>query len=125
MKFYLTTIFCFLFLIQLSHGQNILIDGDKSELPKLNTESLHIETEIELYPIPATDYLNITLKNSTLKDVQFEVYNIIGNKQKFELEVVNSDNYKINVKEFHSGYYLLLIKDPIARYNKAFKFRKQ
>ncbi|MCK5210964.1 MAG: hypothetical protein KAQ79_23200, partial [Cyclobacteriaceae bacterium] len=70
------------------------------------------------------DYLNIKLKNSQLKDVQFEIYNIIGNKLKFELDVVNSDTYKINVKEFHSGYYLLIIKDPISRYNKAFKFRK-
>ncbi|MCK5280982.1 MAG: T9SS type A sorting domain-containing protein, partial [Cyclobacteriaceae bacterium] len=76
------------------------------------------------YPNPAIDYLNIKLKNSQLKDVQFEIYNIIGNKLKFELDVVNSDTYKINVKEFHSGYYLLIIKDPISRYNKAFKFRK-
>jgi hypothetical protein len=125
MKFYLTTIFCFLFFIQLSHGQNNPIDGDKSELPKLNTESLHIETEIELYPIPAIDYLNVGLKNSQLKEVVFEVYNIIGNKQNFEVEIVNKDSYKINVKKFHSGYYLLIIKDPVTRYSKAFKFRKQ
>lgn len=125
MKIYLTTFICFLFFIQLSYGQSIPNDEDKSELTKLNTESLNVETEVELYPNPTVDYLNITLKNSNLKDVQFEVYNIIGNKQKFELEVVNSDNYKINIKEYHSGYYLLLIKDPVTRYNKAFKFRKQ
>ncbi|MCK5102246.1 MAG: T9SS type A sorting domain-containing protein [Cyclobacteriaceae bacterium] len=123
MKFYLTTFFL-LFFIQTSYGQDNSIDGNKSELPKLKKESLQIETDVELYPNPAIDYLNIKLKNSQLKDVQFEIYNIIGNKLKFELDVVNSDTYKINVKEFHSGYYLLIIKDPISRYNKAFKFRK-
>lgn len=123
MKFYLTTFFLLIF-IQTSYGQDNSIDGNKSELPKLKKESLQIETDVELYPNPAIDYLNIKLKNSQLKDVQFEIYNIIGNKLKFELDVVNSDTYKINVKEFHSGYYLLIIKDPISRYNKAFKFRK-
>ena len=124
MKFYVTTLFLFI-IIQLSFGQDISIDGSKSEVPKLNTESLQIETEIELYPNPAIDFLTVTLKNSQLKDVRFEMYNIIGNKLKLELDKVSSDSYKINVKEFHSGYYLLIIKDPISRYNKAFKFRKQ
>ncbi len=123
MKFYLATFFLLIF-IQTSYGQDNSIDGNKSELPKLKKESLQIETDVELYPNPTIDYLNIKLKNSQLKDVQFEIYNIIGNKLKFELDVVNSDTYKINVKEFHSGYYLLIIKDPISRYNKAFKFRK-
>ena len=124
MKFYVTTLFLFI-IIQLSYGQDISIDGSKSEVPKLKTESLQIETEIELYPNPAIDFLTVTLKNSQLKDVRFEMYNIIGNKLKLELDKVSSDSYKINVKEFHSGYYLLIIKDPISRYNKAFKFRKQ
>ena len=124
MKFYLTTLFLFI-IIQLSYGQDISIDGSKSEVPKLKTESLQIETEIELYPNPAIDFLTITLKNSQLKDVQFEMYNIIGNKLNLEMDILSSDTYKINVKEFHSGYYLLIIKDPISRYNKAFKFRKQ
>ena len=124
MKFYLITLFLFI-IIQLSYGQDISIDGSKSEVPKLKTESLQIETEIELYPNPAIDFLTITLKNSQLKDVQFEMYNIIGNKLNLEMDLLSSDTYKINVKEFHSGYYLLIIKDPISRYNKAFKFRKQ
>ena len=90
MKFYLTTFFL-LIIIQLSYGQDILIDGNKSELPKLQKESLQIETDVELYPNPAIDYLSITLKNSRLKDVQFEIYNIIGNK----LVLVQILNHKV------------------------------
>lgn len=125
MKLYLITLLLSFAFIQLSHAQDIPIDGSKSELPKLNTESLQIETDVELYPNPVVDFLNITLKNSQLKNVQFEVYNIIGNKLSFELDMVNSNSYKINVKDLHAGYYLIIIKDPISRFNKAFKFRKQ
>jgi len=92
---------------------------------KLNTESLQMEVEVDLYPNPAIDFLNVTLKNSQLKNVEFEIYNIIGNKMDFEIDAVNANNYKINVKEFHSGYYLLILKDPVSRFNKAYKFRKQ
>ena len=125
MKFYSITTFFLLIILQLSFAQQISIDDNTSELPKLKKESLKIETEVELYPNPAIEYLNVSLKNSQLKEVQFEMYNIIGNKIDLEIDMVSSDNYKINVKEFHSGYYLLIVRDPITRFNKAFKFRKQ
>ena len=124
MKFY-SLIFVLFATLQLSFAQNAQVDNDKSELPKIKKESLQLALDVELYPNPAIEYLNITLKNSTLKNVQFEMYNIIGNRLEVEMEAVNSDSYKINVKEFNSGYYLLIIKDPITRYNKAFKFRKE
>jgi len=125
MKFYSIATFLLLIIFQLSVAQQISIDDNTSELPKLKKESLKIETEVELYPNPAIEYLNVSLKNSQLKEVQFEMYNIIGNKINLEIDMVSSDNYKINVKEFHSGYYLLIVRDPITRFNKAFKFRKQ
>ncbi len=125
MKFYSITTFFLLIILQLSFAQQISIDDNTSELPKLKKESLKIETEVELYPNPAIEYLNVSLKNSQLKEVQFEMYNIIGNKIDLEIDMVSSDNYKINIKELHSGYYLLIVRDPITRFNKAFKFRKQ
>lgn len=125
MKFYLSTLLILAVFVQSLSAQDITIDGSKSELPKLNKESLQVETDIELYPNPAVEFLTINLKNSKLEDVQFEVYNIIGNKLSYEMDAINSNSYKINVKEFNPGYYLLIIKDPVTRYNKAFKFRKQ
>jgi hypothetical protein len=110
--------------MQFSFCQVSSVDDNKSELPKIKKESLQMETDVELYPNPAAEFLNITLKNSQLKNVQIEMYNVIGNKIEFELDAVNSVNYKINVKELNSGYYLLIIKDQMSRYNKAFKFRK-
>ena len=125
MKFYLTILFSFSICAHILFPQDSPIGGNKNELPNLNKGSLQIETDVELYPNPAVEYLNIQLKNSQLKNVEFEMYNIIGNKLPFELDAVGSNIYKINIKDLHSGYYLIIIKDPITRYNKAFKFRKQ
>lgn len=125
MKFYLYTLFILFFTIQFSFGQNSAVDQSKSELPKLQTESLKIEAVVELYPNPADDYVNVTIINAQLKNVQFEMYNIIGNKIEFNFEQVNSKSYKVNVKDFHSGFYLLIVKDPVSRFNKAYKFRKR
>ena len=124
MKFYLINFLILFLTIQFSFGQAISDQDDKSELPKLRTESLKVETDIDLFPNPAVDFLNITLKNSKLEQVQIEMYNVIGNKLDFEFDAVSSNNYKVNVKELRAGYYLIIIKDPITRYNKAYKFRK-
>jgi hypothetical protein len=125
MKFYLFILLLTFVFINQSIGQvPSSREDNKSELPKISKESLQVITDVELYPNPANEYLNIKLKNSNLKNVQFEIYNVIGNKLEIEFDAVNSENYKISVKDFSSGYYLLIVKDPISRYNKAFKFRK-
>lgn len=125
MKFYAVLLLFFISILQISFAQDVQIDNDKSELPKIKKESLQLVLEVELYPNPALEYLNVTLKNSNLKNVKFEMYNVIGNKLDCDIEAVNGNSYKIDVEEFNSGYYLLIIKDPISRYNKAFKFRKE
>ncbi len=124
MKFYSLTFLFLITVVQFSFCQGPSVDDNKSELPKIKKESLQNQTDVELYPNPATDYLNITLKDSKLKNVQIEMYNVIGNKIEFELDAVSLGNYRINVKNFNSGYYLLIVKDQVSRYNKAFKFRK-
>lgn len=125
MKFYLTSFFLMIFSVQFILAQDIPADGSKSEFPNLKKESLQIETDVELYPNPAVEYLSVSLKNSRLKNVEIEMYNIIGNKLTFDMEAVSSDKYKINVKDLNSGYYLIIVKDPVTRFNKAYKFRKQ
>ncbi len=125
MKIYLTTLILLIFITQISLGQQNLIDDNKSELPKLKKESLQIGTLVELYPNPSIDYLNIIIKNSQLKNVRFEMFNIIGNKVSVNIDVTSSNKYKINVDEFKPGYYILVISDLTTNFNKAYKFRKQ
>lgn len=95
-----------------------------AELPNVNKQSLKQPFEVELFPNPAVDFLNISVLDPEIRNPQFEVFTVIGNKLDFEVEKQSSTSYKINVQDFNPGYYLIIVRDPIARVNRAFKFRK-
>ncbi len=95
--------------------------GENNEL----TESLDLERVVEFYPNPATDYLNIVVRNSELVQIQFEIYDIIGNAIKIDPEKITSDRYRVPVGDLHAGYYMLIVKDPYSRYRQIFKFGKR
>lgn len=125
MKFYAIALSLLFATARLGFSQGVIQDSNvKSEIPKLHRGSLELQTDIELYPNPTNQFLNINLENSNLKDVQFEMYNIIGNKLDIRPEPVSKNNFKINVKNLHAGYYFLIVKDRVTRFNKAYKFQK-
>lgn len=84
-----------------------------------------VSTPLEFYPNPVTEYLNISVKDQDLTDVEFEVYNIIGNSIKIEVEEVSRFQYKIPVRTLTPGYYLLVINDKDKRFKQAYKFQKK
>ncbi len=94
------------------------------ELPNVGKQSLKQPFNVELFPNPSVDYLNIAVSDPELKNPQFEMFTVIGNKLSFDVEKEGSTNYKINVQDFSPGYYLLIVRDPVSRMNRAFKFRK-
>lgn len=87
-------------------------------------QSLTQPFTVELFPNPTVDFLNISISDTEVKNLQFEIYSVIGNKQDFEVEKQDNTSYKINVEALNTGYYLIVIKDPISRIDKAYKFRK-
>jgi len=95
-----------------------------AELPNMGKQSLKQPFVVDLYPNPSVDYLNISISDPELKNPQFEMFTVIGNKLSFDVEKEGSTNYKINVQDFTPGYYLLVVRDPVTRMNRAFKFRK-
>ena len=125
MKLYLLTVFLVLFTASLMvYGQSNPNRNSSVELPSVKKESLAREIEIEIYPNPADDFLSITLKNTNVKNLQFDVFNIIGNKMDFDYEDAGTGNYKLRIRDLPPGYYLVLVKDPLSKLNKAYKFRK-
>ena len=88
-------------------------------------ELKEVKTSVDLYPNPVTEFLYINIESDNLHNVEFEIFNIIGNSVKIEVEKVNQNNYKIPVRTLSSGYYLLIISDEKAKYNQAFKFQKK
>ena len=86
---------------------------------------LDLKNQIELYPNPSVKYLFVEIKNSSLKEVEFEMHSIIGTRIIVEYEEIGEFKYRIPVEELNAGYYFLLVKDNTERFNRAFKFVKR
>lgn len=108
------------------YGQKVASSDKKGEQNaevKLNLEN---KTEfVEIFPNPATEFLNINLKDSEFQNVNFELYDIIGNKVDVKAQELAADKYRIPVEKLHMGYYVLIVTDTPTRYKKAFKFSKK
>lgn len=92
---------------------------------QFSNEAISIDQRISFYPNPVDEFLHINLGELDLKNVEFELYNIIGSDMTIEVEKLNNAEFRVNMKEYGSGYYLIVIKDEVKRYNKAFKFQKE
>ena len=80
---------------------------------------------VELFPNPASDFITLTLADSESQGVEIDIYNIIGNKLRIEVEELDKRQYKIPVKDLAPGYYLVVLKDSRSRYTRALKFQKR
>lgn len=101
------------------------VEGYVGENNDLSKRSLDLEQRVEVYPNPAIDFLNIDIKSEDLVQIQFEVYDIIGNTIQIAPEKLTQNKYRVPVRDLHSGYYMLIVRDPYSRYRQIFKFGKQ
>jgi len=95
------------------------------ESPDFDNTSLEIKNKVEIYPNPSVNFLIIEIKNSDLDRVEFEMRSIIGNKVTIVPEEIGRDKFRINVKDFSTGYYFLVVKDDFTRFKEAHKFLKK
>ena len=95
------------------------------ELSYLRNSTLLEKNKVTLYPNPATDFLNVEISNTELKNVTIKMYNIIGNVVNTEIEVLEDHKYFIKLKDLPPGYYLLAIKDGNNKINETYKFLKR
>ena len=95
------------------------------ESPKFENSVVEIKNQIEIYPNPSVNFLVIEIKNSELERVEFEMRSIIGNKVHIVPEEIGRNKYRINVKDFSTGYYFLVVKDEFTRFKEAHKFLKK
>ena len=106
-------------------AQSTTTSPQAAETPFINDPKLQVKNTIELFPNPVEDYLHVKIVNSELSDVKFEMHSIIGNVIDIETEQIGSDDFRIPVETFASGYYFLVVKDDGTRFSKAFKFLKK
>ena len=126
MKIILTIILTTILALGLVFGQNHPIKtGSDTELLDFSKKNLNVQNSVELFPNPTTDFLMVSIDQFNLKQVEFRLYNIIGNKLNIGVDELSRGKYRIDVRNYNPGYYLLVIRDPIMRYNKAYKFQKK
>ncbi|MDX1629658.1 MAG: T9SS type A sorting domain-containing protein [Fulvivirga sp.] len=95
------------------------------ELDRFGNEQIERTNKVQLFPNPSVDFLNVTIVNSDLEHVKFQVHNIIGNLIEVEIEKTDDNQYKINVEDLPAGYYLLAIKDEEKHFRETYKFLKR
>ncbi len=110
-------IFFSAFIFSQSFGQSF------TEAP-IAGQKVELVNKVELFPNPTTEFIYVEIHESTLNNPKFEMFSIIGTKVNLKVEKINSNKYKIPVKDYASGYYMLILKDEGARFSQAFKFAK-
>ncbi len=88
-------------------------------------EPLISTNKIEIYPNPAVEYIIVDIDNSTLANTEFELRSIIGTEIKIKPEEMGNGRFRINVKDYATGYYFLIVKDEVTRFKKAYRFLKK
>lgn len=116
----------FVFVVKVGFAQDSnQQEGYVGENNELTQSPLDLKHSVEVYPNPAIDFLNIDVNAKDLVQVEFEVYDIIGNNIKVSPEKLTASKYRVPVSDLHSGYYMLIVRDPYSRYRQIFKFGKR
>ena len=85
---------------------------DLSTLNELRKEQLRESTiSLKVYPMPATDFINIEITPTNTGQLILELYNISGVKVLNKL-AVNQPIMQVNISDIPSGIYLLKVLLP-------------
>lgn len=98
-------------------------NGGKDEFPfQLRTEPAKT---IQIYPNPATEFINIKFEAPIANKVRVSIHNVIGNVMEVETESIDEHELRLKVKDLATGYYLVSVKDERVNLNSTYKFLKR
>ena len=80
---------------------------------------------VEIYPNPATDFVNLKFEQPVANKVKLTLHNVIGNSLELESEILSDHEIKVRVKDYPTGYYLISVKDDRLSSAGTFKFLKR
>jgi len=86
---------------------------------------INLTKSVQLFPNPATEFVDVKLDHFPAGKVSLTVHNIIGNKQEVETEILDEHLIRVKVKDLASGYYLLAVKDEESKFRGTYKFLKR
>jgi hypothetical protein len=113
----------------MSQSTAILTQGFQQYFSDIAIKSEEIETspeeEFSAFPIPAKDFLNLTIKHPAKDKYLVEVFNIKGAKVLSIQVNQKAENEKINISNLANGVYALKIIGTLGKTIKIIKFVKQ
>ena len=92
-----------------------------------------VKQDAPVYPNPARDHIFLHLAETAPisdRNINVEIRNILGNKMPVQLESISGGKFRINLSDYPSGYYLLVLQcercgEQQGRYEEIHKFLKQ
>ncbi|MEZ4885669.1 MAG: T9SS type A sorting domain-containing protein [Chitinophagales bacterium] len=102
-------IFTFFFFMTLLFVNDLLGSPRSSSAPTAMVESVSdVTVSSSVSPSPAHDYATIKFQNPNQKEHQIEVFDLIGNKVKYQSKIYKNEA-QIDVSNLDSGFYLYFI----------------
>jgi len=83
------------------------------------------KVKVEIFPNPTSNYLNIDLSHLELSNPKIEIRSIIGTRMTINLQKNGIKKYKVDVKSFPRGYYLVLVRDGPSKFQQTIRFSKK
>ncbi len=102
----------------------VVLAQQTAHVVNINGEQIVKDYQVQLYPNPSVDFLNIKSEGDSFSSVEFEIFSLIGNKVQLKAQKIDETHYRIPVSQYAAGQYILVIKDKSTRYRRAFKFQK-
>lgn len=80
---------------------------------------------LEIYPNPATDFINIEIKNTEAKSIRIELYSIDGKLITNEQWINSGTPYKFQINQYSANQYILKVIDLETKNTSTFKIIKR
>jgi hypothetical protein len=88
-------------------------------------ERQDIAKSVQIYPIPAVEFVNVHLEHVKVEGVKVTLHNIIGNEMRVESETMDEHTLRVRVKDLDAGYYLISLRDEQSKFQGVYKFLKR
>ena len=84
-----------------------------------------IARSVHLYPNPTTEFVHVRIESMNVDHIKVSLHNIIGNEVPIETEKIDEHEFRIRVKDFDAGYYLVAVRDEQTNFRGTYKFLKR
>jgi len=76
-----------------------------------NSSNKFISADIEIYPNPTADLINLTVKNQNLSNCQISLFNSLGQKFSAQSFIVSPEKITIDIGNLHKGLYYIILRN--------------